>query len=1046
MAVRSAVDDGAEGAGTTRFGSVMALLRRHGGESMAAGAVVARLLESHPHYVERGIVPSPLDDVGPTRSVGEHLAYAEQAWDPALVPVLHGRHVVLALALDSSLGWSLLRAGVIASLLRRWQPGSGTTQEPYRLVWDVLDDAARAAADEQPLLAAAFGAPPEWTAQLPGDVTEMAWSPGGDQVAVLVGEQVFSVAAGRGVQRINDVNDGVTSLGWAADGLVALHVAHGTAELRQVETRATLGTMASVSGGRVSGDGSHAWLEQTGGVIRWSPSEPDSLSIGPPCPVLAVDTAGQFGLLRWAEHQVVVSGRAPMPDLSRGQGQPDWPSDAAPMVGWLAAGPQPCALVTLGRLMNAVAAPADGGIHISDAPWPPLATLVTGPGRVTALAADPSGTALAVARGRHVGIWTLSRQRARSRSIPGYDSDRASGPDLLGADQDARALAALIASRDLRPPLAIGLFGSWGSGKTFVLNRIDKLLVELTGPSGPDGYLRHVATVRFNAWQYAEANLWASLVDHVLQRIGPARSPEDPQEVKDADRKLAVAQTEAGDVGTAVTKAQKALGKAQDALTRRRRIAWRLVAAGLLLAAFAVLAAVIGGPGRVVAGASAALALLGSAYAALGQARLAKGHADELVEAGKAGLATVSGLVGGPEELAARAAAARLQDLLDTQRRVDAESTRLRVEAARLHRLALDEPLGALLHNLATVTEYRDELSLVARTRERFDRIDSAVRSSRQRLDGEAAPAGTDPQLERVVIVIDDLDRCPPEKVVTVLEAVHLLFDFEMFVVVLAVDTRWLDQSLRMRYRQLLGETNTAAPSDYLEKIIQVPVQLPPLDEGMVRTMIAGLTGRAVVDPTAATTADPAPEAASAAVASPTGTEAERARPTRPPLRAEVLTIEPAEALALSAVAPLVGTTPRTVKRFVNTYQLIKASSQDPLVFADPESTPGPAGLVAFLLAVLISRPAAAHLLFEALDTVAGDTDLQTVVGTLHGSSDPVAGPRPETADLRQAIEDISGWLVRNPDHASAPARDGARWAGQVARFSFTPVRQAERA
>jgi hypothetical protein len=45
--------------------------------------------------------------------------------------------------------------------------------------------------------------------------------------------------------------------------------------------------------------------------------------------------------------------------------------------------------------------------------------------------------------------------------------------------------------------------------------------------------------------------------------------------------------------------------------------------------------------------------------------------------------------------------------------------------------------------------------------------------------------------------MIDDLDRCSPERVVNVLEAVHLLFDDELFVVLLAVDTRWLEQSLR---------------------------------------------------------------------------------------------------------------------------------------------------------------------------------------------------------------------------------------------------------
>ncbi len=1029
-----------------RSSSVQALLDQHrNSPPLTSGAVVAQLLESHADYVDKEIVWRGLDALGPSRTVTEHIDDADEVWDAARVPRLTGRHVVLALAIDAALGWSMLQSGVIASVLQKWRPGRGTSDEPYRLVWDVLNEVGRTRADESPLLAAAFGAPPEWTAELPTDVTQLAWSPTGERVAALTDGDVFELAPGRPPRHINEVKPGVTSLGWANDGVVALHVVGGAAELAQVPTGSTLGTMTSVSGGRVSGDGSQAWLERSEGVVRWSPRNPDPSRIGPPSQVLAVDASARWGLLGWGDNEILVSGRpGSLPASTRAPGEPDWPSGAATMIGWGPTGQSgPRALVTLGRRPT-VAAAADGsGVVIAAPPSPRLARLATGAGPVTALASDASGTQLAVAVGRQVGVWTLSRQRPASRSVPGYDSDRASGPDLLGADRDARALAALIASRDLRPPLAIGLFGAWGSGKSFVLNRIETLLRELTGPSAPEGYLDHVTMVRFNAWQYAEANLWASLVDHVLQKIGPARVPEVPQEVKDADKRLDAAMASAKAVETEITQTGDALERAKIALTTRRRNAWWLVAGVLLLAAIAVVAAVIGGPGRVVAGITAAVALLGSASAAYGQARLAKEHAGDLVEAGKAGFGTFGRLAGRPEELAVRAAAARMQELVDTRARVQAETDRLQIEADRLRELAKSEPLGALLHNLATVTEYRDQLSLVARTRDRFDRIDSAVRRARQTRREGAAPPLEDLKLERVVIVIDDLDRCPPENVVKVLEAVHLLFDFEMFVVVLAVDTRWLDQSLRIRYRQLLGETDTAAPSDYLEKIIQVPVQLPPLDEGLVRTMISGLTGQALLDTTApepepqtGTEPEPALETDQSQI----GVAAEYARPARAPLPAEVLKIGPDEATALSAVASLVGSTPRTVKRFVNTYQLIKARSQDPAAFADADGSPAPAGIVALLLALLTSRPAAAHLLFRALATAAADTSLQTVVGALQAPSPPSPNDGPADSRLQQAIADINDWVVRHPDHAEAPARDVAVWVREVARFSFTPV------
>lgn len=60
---------------------------------------------------------------------------------------------------------------------------------------------------------------------------------------------------------------------------------------------------------------------------------------------------------------------------------------------------------------------------------------------------------------------------------------------------------------------------------------------------------------------------------------------------------------------------------------------------------------------------------------------------------------------------------------------------------------------------------------------------------------GEAVDTGSSPKpVERIVLYIDDLDRCPPKRVVEVLEAVHLLLAFPLFVVVVGVDVRWVSR------------------------------------------------------------------------------------------------------------------------------------------------------------------------------------------------------------------------------------------------------------
>ena len=50
--------------------------------------------------------------------------------------------------------------------------------------------------------------------------------------------------------------------------------------------------------------------------------------------------------------------------------------------------------------------------------------------------------------------------------------------------------------------------------------------------------------------------------------------------------------------------------------------------------------------------------------------------------------------------------------------------------------------------------------------------------------DRLTAARGHDGGIERVVLYVDDLDRCPPALVVQVLQAVHLLLAFPLFVVV----------------------------------------------------------------------------------------------------------------------------------------------------------------------------------------------------------------------------------------------------------------------
>jgi hypothetical protein len=55
-----------------------------------------------------------------------------------------------------------------------------------------------------------------------------------------------------------------------------------------------------------------------------------------------------------------------------------------------------------------------------------------------------------------------------------HSSDSVKGEDSLGISADVNAFARLIVSESLTPPLAIGLFGQWGSGKSFFMKKMEK--------------------------------------------------------------------------------------------------------------------------------------------------------------------------------------------------------------------------------------------------------------------------------------------------------------------------------------------------------------------------------------------------------------------------------------------------------------------------------------------------------------------------------------------------------------------------------------------
>ncbi|TCP56438.1 KAP-like P-loop domain-containing protein [Tamaricihabitans halophyticus] len=615
-----------------------------------------------------------------------------------------------------------------------------------------------------------------------------------------------------------------------------------------------------------------------------------------------------------------------------------------------------------------------------------------------------------------------------SRHSPGYRADTDAGPDHLGISTDVRMLADLVASRQIVPPLSIGLFGSWGSGKSFFMRqmreRVDQLATasnlaeRQAGRRGPavSAYCSAVRQITFNAWHYAETDLWASLATHLFDQLAAVDSTaelrryahelaqqrqaetsllEQLSSVR-VERMLLTAQLErgqpaagdasAGDPAMATAEFTAALraehwstgrgipqpgsldemrefiASSTGPRARLRNFGYRLLRSRVtisiaLLGAITTVLFVLLSQSAVWPAVSAGITLLGStapAIHAVGDAvRRIRSTAERITER------------------AEHPARTRLAEL-------EAEQDRLEQAITELSRT---ENLVDYARSRGRTGDYQRQLSTISLLRRDLEVFAGLLAAER---DDPARTAG----LERIVLYVDDLDRCAPSVVVKTLEAIHLLLALPVFTIVVGVDAAWLRNALHRHYESMLDRRRGAADSDgavhYLEKIFQIPFVLAPMGEsGFVRL---------ITELGAEPTDEPAPDRPPLEQREPLSNEyhpaphyaavpeqlaplpeypqdiGDTVRAAEIQLRPPRLSISTTELSFIGTLAPLIRT-PRSTKRLINLYRLLRSrlDSAELADFLDGTKPPYRAALT--LLAILVGPAAAAPTLFRAIES-----------------------------------------------------------------------------
>lgn len=610
-------------------------------------------------------------------------------------------------------------------------------------------------------------------------------------------------------------------------------------------------------------------------------------------------------------------------------------------------------------------------------------------------------TALSLAsHNRHQKIANLLISRGGVEGRPkgayaGFEPDGHNSNDKLDISTNVDSFAKLLAAKELEPPLAIGLFGYWGSGKSFFIQRLKERIsfiskkvrtsMTKTGQGQDEySYYGRIAQIEFNAWHYAEGNLWASLIEHIFNNLRIYDSEEesivdqrrdrlltelntDLQKLKQKSKQLKEQKQQKAqqieDKEQQIQQKRQAIEKQQqefdsvDFETQSIKRLWKkrvhsLISEDSLRKIYEIsgfqqklnqlgikvdsketdkalqfISEMMHNPEAkessylsffslenwqyiwqkhkikiflflILFGFSLAIPFLLKLFGKIkGLEDLAKYIATSAALGNGAILAfskkyfpTIQSIWKKAKEVSPtvmeldknandekieiqkefekeKQVLQQQQDALQKeQQTIQKEKEELEIELNSIqeqiqqaHSNIQKNQHSSLLSNYiqsrAESDDYRKYLGLPAQIRNDLQELSRLMENYNHSLEIGQEVQDDSHLINRIVLYVDDLDRCSTKRVVEIIEAVHLLLAFPLFTVVVAADPRWLTQALQIEYKDLFGgemgidsdgdglpDLLRATPHDYLEKIFQISFWLYPMSVHGRKNLVETLT------------------------------------------------------------------------------------------------------------------------------------------------------------------------------------------------------------
>jgi hypothetical protein len=629
-----------------------------------------------------------------------------------------------------------------------------------------------------------------------------------------------------------------------------------------------------------------------------------------------------------------------------------------------------------------------------------------------------------------LGIKNPSKERKYESVVPGYSLDDSSGEDKLSIMKDVDALATLIAYNKLNPPLAIGIFGKWGAGKSFFMDKLRFKVEELSKMN--ESFCNDVVHVRFNAWYYSDTNLWASLVEKIFNELSnyakkrgkekeageilfeklessknaileiqnkinsvneskkiliieKSKAEKDKSEkinnlkdvkIKDINEIIKTDENIKNDIDSIkklidgllieniidinlnIRKINTSIKKTCYAfnIIRKKRGFEFIIFIGILLGipliTFILCKVLVEDINRIVKN------LIEISSIALGFISSWKLKLEPIVKNLNIGYARLVNL----EESWKSVKEKKMKELTDKELNLESDIMKLEKHESELickmnalekekkqlntqiNEIKSGKKLVQFLDKVNENDKYRSQLGIISTVRNDFEQLTELI--MRKDFIAEQDPPEEDIfKIDRIVLYIDDLDRCDNKKVIEVLEAVHLILAFNLFVVVVGVDPRWISSALSAEYHNLENPfvesqkiRNNASTFDYLEKIFQIPFTLKEIGDNSSEQLVEYLLreqieveNEMVQDLHVETEIEEKkffPEAHDDSINYYEVIDYQNENKKETEVKELKISVD--ELNFMKRLSPVIGITPRTIKKYVNIYRIIRIHEDMP--------------------------------------------------------------------------------------------------------------------